>query len=128
MNDINNGVATATSITYLGNIISLFQAQNSNIKVFVCTTQASSSWGVPAFDSLNNAIREYVATQSGVFLIDLARYSIAIRTSAYANGHMTAIGYQRVAQEIANAISLAVDSDPVSFKWVQFIGTTHSGT
>lgn len=62
---------------------------------------------------------------SNVMLVDLALYGHTGEDIAYNNGHLTALGYFKLAEDYKAYISWLIKTNPEDFRTVQFIGTTH---
>ena len=73
---------------------------------------------------MNNGIRELVASMNdeNVILLDMAKYG-STKLKQYNAGHLTAIGYSRLANDYKNYISWYISEHPDEFMAVQFIGT-----
>lgn len=127
---INDGVyATplADFTTAICNIIDKFKAENTGIKVFLSTIIPAYTDYDSKFDAYNTEIRRIVAEEyNDVFLIDINQYSICKYYTYYAQGHLTAIGYQQLAKELATLISYTIHNNLSAFRNVQFIGTNYT--
>jgi lysophospholipase L1-like esterase len=117
----------------LGRIVDLVIEKNSSstgtnkIKVYVATiTQGISYMKNSAGDSvnlLNNAIREFCSAREDVILLDLARYGSTIKKMAYNRGHLTAIGYWRLAADFHGIISKHIADNLDLYVDLAFTGT-----
>jgi hypothetical protein len=58
-------------------------------------------------------------------LLDLNQYSESANKQAYNRIHPTALGYHKIANEIAAYISYIISTNLDDFNEVQFIGTTY---
>lgn len=116
----------ATFETNINNIISKLKTANAGIKIFLCTIiPCYAVSGNTAYEMLNDKIREIAEATIDVFLIDLNKYSDCADGTPYENQHLTAIGYHKMASEIAALISYAIHQNLDEFKTVQFIGTDY---
>lgn len=128
------GASEADSFkTALGNVVDLMIEKNSSstgtnkIKVFVATiTPALSYMKNPAGDSvdvLNDAIREFCDAREDVILLDLARYGSTMKKMAYNRGHLSAIGYWRLAADFHGMISKHMADNLDLYVDLAFIGS-----
>ena len=116
----------ATFETNINNIISKLKVANTGIKIFLCTIiPCYAASGITAYEILNDKIREIAGATSNVFLIDLNKYSDCVDGTPYENQHLTAIGYRKMASEIAALVSYTIHQNLDEFKTVQFIGTDY---
>jgi lysophospholipase L1-like esterase len=129
INDVIKRLAfDTTSVTAMNNIITKLQTENPGIKIFVSTI-------IPAYtgqyhDAGSVSIRDYVSNRNdpNVYLLDIRAYSDCLYGTPYEAGHLTALGYSKMAQEIAAYISWIISNNLNGFKQVQFIGSTMSYT
>lgn len=119
-------IASARSKAAMMSIITKLKADNADIKIFICTLLPGWARATTLSPLVCDNIRDIAHTEENVFLIDLASYSLLIGESAYMNNHPTAIGYNRLAQEIGGAIGYTVINNLDRFKWIQFIGTEYA--
>lgn len=111
----------------IGNIISKLKASNNGIKIFLATIIPSYAYpGNDAYASMNNKIKEIAEANSDVYLLDLNKYSECASKTAYNKTHPTAIGYHKIADEIASYISYIISTNLDDFSTVQFIGTEYT--
>jgi len=109
------------SAVYLANIVDYIKSQNQRIKVFISTI-------LPAYQSVNydamsDVIRNFVAGRTDCYLVDMATYSRTKKDTPYENGHLTAIGYCKLAEEYKAYISYIVANNMSNFVDVQFSNT-----
>jgi lysophospholipase L1-like esterase len=117
----------ATYETYINNIITKLKTDSVGIKIFLCTiTPAYANPGNRIYELLNERIRAIATAISDVYLIDINTYSDCHINTPYKYGHLTAIGYCKMATEIMSLISSTIRNNLDKFKWVQFIGTNYS--
>lgn len=127
INDCLNSVDVNTFGTSLQSIISKLQTAVSGIKIFICTITPAYSKANSAMASFNEKIKSIVSGySSNIYLVDLAEYSECVPGSDYANTHLTAIGYSKMAQELYSIISYTIKQNSTKFKDVQFIGTSYT--
>lgn len=111
----------------IGNIISKLKASNNGIKIFLATIIPSYAYpGNDAYANMNNKIKEIAEANSDVYLLDLNKYSECASQTAYNKTHPTAIGYHKIADEIASYISYIISTNLDDFSMVQFIGTEYT--
>lgn len=120
---------TQRSIDGLNGIIGMLKRDNKGIKIFVSTIIPAVAYGGKAFDDVSGGIRELVNgyNESGdhdVILLDMAIYG-STKLQAYNAGHLTALGYVRLARDYKNYISWYIKENPDEFSNVQFIGTNY---
>lgn len=119
--------------TSLGRVVDLVIEKNSSstgtnkIKVYVATiTPGISYMENSAGDSvnlLNNAIREFCSARADVILLDLARYGSTMKKMAYNRGHLSAIGYWRLAADLHGLISKHIADNLDLYVDLAFIGS-----
>lgn len=122
MGDATVDEMIATFETNIGNIISKLKTSNDGIKVFLATILPSyaTAWS-STYTALNDKIREIAENTADVYLVDLNVYSECASNPAYHQGHPTAVGYHKIASEIASYISYIISTNLDEFKMVQFI-------
>ena len=117
----------STFETYMNNIINKLQTNSKGIKIFLTTIVPSYA---PAshegYKKLNQKIKEMANSLNNVYLLDLNTYSELAAKDAYNVTHPTALGYQKLASEIASYISYIIYKNPNEFNKVQFIGTDYA--
>ena len=122
INDVSYNVNISDTTTAYQNIINKLKTDNPKIKIFVCTIiPAYASPLTSGYDNVNAMIRNF-ANQENVYLVDLTTYGHTFEDSPYCAGHLTALGYLRMAEDIRNAISHIIHEKPQDFRFVQFIG------
>lgn len=110
----------------INNIINKLKTESAGIKVFLATIIPSyATPGNTTYKTLNDKIREIANAADDVYLVDLNLYSECAASTPYSNGHLTAIGYHRMASEIKSIISYTINQNLADFKEVQFIGTDY---
>ena len=127
VNDLLNSVSPATTVSYIGNIVTKLKSVNADTKCFIATVNkayiTSNSHTEADWEAMNEAIRAYVANTSNCYLLDIARYGKTEVGTAYVNGHLTAIGYNELAKEYASLISWNISNNLSDFDSLQFSGT-----
>ena len=115
---------TNDSITGFTGIINMLQRDNNGIKIFVATTIPALAYQGQAFNDVNNGIRALVESldDENVILLDMVKYA-STKLKQYNAGHLTALGYSRLAMDYKNYISWYIATNPEQFRAVQFIGT-----
>lgn len=130
INDVIMKVSAADSEAAMRSIIAKVKAACKNIKIFLATIVPAYADGRNApndrYYIINQMIRSLASEIDDVYLIDLTKHSKTHRASAYAQGHLTAIGYRQLAQEYMAAIGYTIKTNPYAFKDVQFINTDYS--
>ena len=122
VNDIINSVSNETTITYIGNIVTKLKSRNADVKVFISTLNKAYK-NTTGWASLNTAIKTYVASTDGCYLLDIAQYGLTDVDTDYVDGHLTALGYRELANEYANMISSIMHAESQDFTAIQFSGT-----
>ena len=129
VNDMRESVSISDFTNAYHNIIDKLNTQNNGIKIFLTTVIPAYSDYDRRYDAYDEEIRRIANEDyANVYLIDLYEYSICKLYTPYAQGHLTAIGYQELAHEIATIISYTIHSNPSDFANVQFIGTNYAYT
>lgn len=120
------GTWGADSVNGFTNIIKKLQNENRGIKIFVSTIIPAVSYPASMMDVISNGIRSLVSELSDedVILLDMAKYGHTLET-AYNCGHLSAYGYYHLAKDYSNYISYYINTHPLEFKEVQFIGTDY---
>jgi lysophospholipase L1-like esterase len=127
MGDATVEEAIATFETNINNIINKVKTSNNGIKVFLATIiPCYAITGNTVYESFNEKIREIANATENVYLIDLNTYSELFDGTAYENSHLTAIGYHKMASELAAYISYIIKTNLDEFKEIQFIGTDYT--
>jgi lysophospholipase L1-like esterase len=118
---------TQTAETALNNIVSDLQAANEGIKIFVATIIPALGFKGTIFDEISQGIRDAVATinDPNVILIDMAAYGHTDDNQGYNVGHLSELGYTRLAMDYRNYISWIMSRDMVAFRNIQNIGTDY---
>jgi lysophospholipase L1-like esterase len=126
VNDVIQGSTTEETLSYLDLIVSKLKADNKGIKIFVSTIIPATSYTGSGYDTLSQAIREWIVGAEDVYLTDLAYYGHTKEEEAYNNGHLSAYGYWQLAKDYKAYIGYIVSSNKLSFRNVQFVGTDYT--
>ena len=118
---------TQTSITAFTNIINKILTENTGIFVFVSTIIPATSYMGASYDAVSEGIRDLVEdiNDDHVILLDMAEYGNTADETGYNNGHLSALGYERLALDYISYISYMISQNPVLFRNIQFIGTNY---
>ena len=109
--------------TYMNKIITDLKNANSGIKIFLATIVPSYATPFnPNYERLNESIKSLVELTDDAYLLDLNTYSEMATKEAYNVVHPTALGYHKIATEIASYISYIISKNLDDFANVQFIG------
>lgn len=112
--------------TYINNIINALKNANQGIKIFLATIVPSyAPPGSAYYQSLNDKIKSIASNTNNVYLLDLNKYSKMASHEAYNRIHPTALGYHKLAKDIANYISYIINQNLNDFNAIQFIGTNY---
>jgi len=122
---LQNSGWTQESETAFTNIINKLLSENNGIFIFVSTIIPATSYSGTSFDSVSNGIRALVESigNSHVILLDMALYGNTKTKTAYNNGHLSALGYERLALDYKSYISYVIEQNALLFRNIQFIGT-----
>ena len=124
-NDVTFEQAKATFETSINGIIANLKASSKGIKVFLATIIPYHSIN-DIFEQFNAKIKEIANKTSDVYLLDLTTYSDCYGDIYGYGYHLTALGYRKMASEIASYISYIISNNLEDFKWVQFINTSYT--
>lgn len=128
VNDALGDGWTQEAETALGNIITKLKTENTGIKIFVATIIPAFAYSGDAFDAVSAGLRAFVEelADTDVILLDMAIYGHTADKTAYNNGHLTAIGYLRLASDYKAYISNIIALHTMDFRFVHLIGTNYS--
>ena len=111
----------------MNKIISKLKENNKGIKIFFATIIPSYAPSTNmSYKSLNSKIKSIVEANDNVYLLDLNKYSESANHVAYNRIHPTALGYHKLANEIASYISYIICHNLDDFESVQFVGTDYA--
>ena len=126
-NDTDGKITIDESKNNLQNIITKLQNENKGIKIFICTILPAYYTVLPSrYKDINTTRKELVQSNSNCYYVDLSTYSDCKNGTAYAQGHLTALGYRKEAEELKSYISYIISKNLYDFKFIQFIGTNYS--
>ena len=118
-----------TSETAFTNIITKLKNENQNIKIFVANIIPATSYSTEGYITFSNALLNWVQTQYAndpdVIPVDIQQYGHTKDSSGYNCGHLSALGYYRLAQDYKGYISNYIKDHLTQFSEVQFIGTDY---
>lgn len=119
---------TQASIDAFTNIINKLKTENKGIKIFVATTVPAPAYYDSYRLEVSEGIRELVESldDSNVVLADINRYGHTYDSIGYSAGHLTAFGYNRLAQDYISLISYLMHKNPEQYRFIQFIGTNYT--
>lgn len=131
VNDQLFNVSESDMDTALSNIITKVKTENKGIKIFVATIVPANGYMTTGMRSRSEMIRGFVEdlNDDNVYLIDLWTYGKTDDYLAYDAGHLSALGYLRLAEDYKAYIGWIIHNNINDFRYVQFIGTdyTYSG-
>lgn len=111
------------------NIITKLKTQNKNIKIFVANIIPATSYESQGYMDFSEYLSEWVTTEYAndpdVILLDMQQYGHTKDSPAYNCGHLSALGYNRLAMDYKAYISYIMHVNPVAFREIQFIGTDY---
>ena len=118
---------SSDSKKYLKMIVDKLKTSNKGIKIFITTLLPNyySNMG-NIRDIVNNRAKEIVAENDDCYLVDLTTYSECKNNTVYSQGHLTALGYQKEAEELVAYISYLINQNKNDFKYIHFINTNYS--
>lgn len=116
--DSKNNVDINTFAASVGSILGTIKDKS----IFICTIPNGDS----SYNEIIRALVPAMKDSMNIHLIDLAQYSKCLPNTAYVNGHLTALGYTQMANEIYAMISYTINQNLDDFKNVQFSGTSYS--
>lgn len=125
-NDAAKGLNSGTTQTWLQSIITKLKNENTGIKIFVSNLLPAMKYNTQPYTDVQNYISAVCSVNTDTWLLDMTQYSECKRNTAYAQEHLTALGYVQEAKELNNYISYIINGNKADFKWVQFIGTNYS--
>ena len=124
VNDVAKGTTGGTTEYWLNQIINKVKLANKGIKIFICTiTPALFYKGYS--EGVNDMIRNVANNTEDCYLLDMTEYSECKVNTPYAQGHLTALGYNKYAKELKSYISKIIDDNLSDFRNIQFVGTDY---
>lgn len=132
---IRYGSFDVTSQTAFENIITKLETENKNIKIYFANIVPALSYSTEGLlefsDDLLAWAETYSQTHPNVIPVDIQQYghthslSISGTSDPYNCGHLSALGYERLAQDYKSFISWHINEYKEQYKEVQFIGTDY---
>ena len=128
VNDALNNVSEADMDAALTSIVTKVKNENNGIKIFIATIIAANGYMTATMRTRSQMIRDFVSSlnDSNVYLVDLWTYGRTDDYLAYDAGHLSALGYLRLAEDYKAYISYIIHNNPNDFRYVQFIGTNYT--
>ena len=124
---VGNSMTPELTEEYLQKIVNKLRASNNGIKIFIATIlPAYYTRNTDLYGSINSKIKNVVNKNDNCYLIDLTLYSKCKNDTNYAEGHLTALGYNQEAKELKAIISHLIKNNMNDFKYVQFINSDYS--
>ena len=130
VNDQLQNVSEADMDTSLTSIVNKVKADNNGIKIFVATVLPANGYMTADMRTRSQMIRDFVSNLNdvNVYLVDLWTYGHTDDYLAYDAGHLSALGYLRLAEDYKAYISSIISNNKNDFRYVQFIGTNYTYT
>lgn len=130
VNDQLQNVSEADMDTALTSIVNKVKADNNGIKIFIATILPANGYMTADMRTRSQMIRDFVTNLNdpNVYLVDLWTYGHTDDYLAYDAGHLSALGYLRLAEDYKAYISSIISNNKDDFRYVQFIGTNYTYT
>lgn len=130
INDVGSyGTWGTDSETAFTNIINKLKTENKNIKIFVANIIPATSYSSSAYKTFSSAllawVQETYASDANVIPLDIQQYGHTAENTGYNCGHLSALGYRRLAEDYKSYISWYINHNKTVFREVQFIGTDY---
>lgn len=125
LNDCAGDTPSTTSEerqTALTNIVNKLKNENNGIKIFISTV--FKCYRGTLKEAMNADIAQFANATEDVYLMDVYTHGHIEYNSVYHAGHLTALGYERLARDFYNYASYIIHNNPEDFKFVQYIGST----
>ena len=120
------GDATKTAFQ---NIITKLKNENNNIKIFVANIIPATSYSSNDYKQFSTDLLTWLQTtyanDQNVIPLDIQQYGHTASSPTYNCGHLSALGYRRLAEDYKNYISWYIANNKDVFREVQFIGTDY---
>lgn len=111
------------------NIITKLKTENKNIKIFVANIIPATYYASQRYLDFSDYLSDWITTEYAndpdVILLDMQQYGHTKDSSAYNCGHLSALGYNRLAMDYKAYISWYIYNNANVFREVQFIGTDY---
>ena len=115
--------------TAFQNIISKLKTQNKNIKIFVANIIPATSYASDGYKQFSSDLLAWLestyASDKDVIPLDIQQHGHTGDSTAYNCGHLSALGYHRLAEDYKGYISWYISENKNVFREVQFIGTDY---
>lgn len=124
LNDCSGDTPKTTSEerqTALTNIVNKLKSENNGIKIFISTVFKCYPGALK--EAMNADIAQFASSTADVYLMDVFTHGHLGYLSAYHAGHLTALGYERLAKDFYNYASYIIHNNLNDFKFIQYIGT-----
>lgn len=130
INDVGAyGTWGTDSETAFANIITKLKTENKNIKIFVANIIPATSYSSSGYKTFSDAllawVQETYTSDANVIPLDIQQYGHTAESTGYNCGHLSALGYRRLAEDYKNYISWYINHNKTVFREVQFIGTDY---
>ena len=128
VNDELHSVSESDMDSALTSIVQKAKSENAGIKIFVATIIPANGYITTGMRTRSQMIRDFVAglNDSNVYLVDLWTYGHTDDLLAYDAGHLSALGYLRLAEDYKAYIGYIIRNNPNDFRYIQFAGTNYS--
>ena len=124
---VANNMTPELTEEYLQKIVDKLKTSNKGIKIFIGTIlPAYYTKNTSLYENINSKIKNVVNNNENCYLIDLSLYSQCKNETNYAEGHLTALGYNKEANELKAMISYVIKNNMNEFKYVHFINSDYS--
>lgn len=124
-----NDVLSVTESNTIDTVVSNFETAINNIitaikagslggtAIFLCTIIPNYVNG-SYWEAINNKIKEKVNPSSGIYLIDLTKYSKILNGTDYEVNHPTKTGYNELAKELYALVSYTISQNRSNFNTI----------
>ena len=130
VNDPFRGESVQDGINAMKTIVNKIKSDVKGIKVFICTITPAYCYvgngNYQHYSDFNALLKTNFSNEENCYIIDLFNLSDIKQNTPYVQGHFTALGYKKCAEEKIKFISDIMKSRPDEFKNIQFIGTDFS--
>ena len=121
LNDSTQNTTSADRLEYLGKIVSKLKSENNGIKIFISTVfKCYSNNNIPL---VNADIMSFANSTDNCYLMNVYENGHLEPNSAYVAGHLTVLGYQRLARDYYAYASKIISENMSAFQYVQYIGS-----
>lgn len=121
LNDSTQNTTSADRLEYLGKIVSKLKSENNGIKIFISTIfKCYSNNNIPL---VNADIISFANSTDNCYLMNVYENGHLEPNSAYVAGHLTVLGYQRLARDYYAYASKIISENMPAFQYVQYVGS-----